>query len=359
MTSRRAVLKAAWAILWQQPLWAIPFALFFGTIEGSSWRIYVLSFKVSLVFAYVIRCALVALELFVISRFHACPPEGRRLPVPTGIALFGGTSVAASYVAAGIIHFTLIPWFLGTPRNVVISGMFSLVFSVLIGGVIYAYHFYHDAVARARAVEAMRVELAQAELRALRAQVNPHFLFNTLNTIAALIPLDPPAAEDTTARLAEVFRYALRSSDRELAPFGDELAFLRSYLEIERTRFGARLRIEESIEPGLEAVLVPSLLLQPVVENAVRHGIAPRPEGGTVRLTARREGGNLVVEVADDGPGLDPDAEPAGTGFGLHSVRERMRAGGQADGLTIDTAPGRGTRVRVSMPLETHPAGSN
>src|SRR5262249_19636433 len=154
----------------------------------------------------------------------------------------------------------------------------------------------------------------------------PHFLFNTLNTIASLIHSNPAGAEDTTTRLADVFRYTLRASEREHARLGDELEFLRAYLDIERTRFGGRLRIEDAIAPGLESQLVPCLLLQPLVENAVRHGVSQRAEGGTVRITARRESDHLVIEVADDGPGFDGRGVPGGTGFGLHSVRERLRA---------------------------------
>jgi two-component system LytT family sensor kinase len=222
----------------------------------------------------------------------------------------------------------------------------------LFGGIAYAMHFYRESMARARAVEAMRIELARAELRALRAQLQPHFLFNTLNSIASLIPSNPVAAEEMTTRLADIFRYALKASEREQAPLGEELAFLRAYLDIERARFGERLAVEERIEPGLEAVLVPTLLLQPLVENAVRHGVASRPAGGRLVLEAARSGDGLVLVVADDGPGFDPAApgDPSGNGFGLHSVRERLRAAGLPDALAIDTAPGGGTRVTVTFP---------
>jgi sensor histidine kinase YesM len=211
---------------------------------------------------------------------------------------------------------------------------------------------YHDlALERARAVEQTRAELAQAELRALRAQINPHFLFNTLNSIASLVISDPRAAEDMTTRLADLFRYTLRASEREHSTLGAELDFLRAYLQIERMRFGDRLRLQESIEPGLETLQVPSLLLQPLVENAVRYAVGPSAEGARIDLGARRVDERLVLEVADDGPGLDETRPVSGTGFGLHAVRERLRAAGYDGALEIDTAPGKGTRIRITLPI--------
>ena len=358
----RALLK----VVWQAPIWAIPFALFFGTLFGDSFKGYVGAYKISLVFALTIRLTLIALEFGIRRRMRR---DGRRgLSFPVEAALILSSSVLASYLAAFIVDRTLMPGFLGSPRMFAVNGMFAFLFTVLIAGIAYAIHFYNESLARARAVEAIRAELAQAELRALKAQVQPHFLFNTLNTIAALIPTDPRAAEEMTTRLAEVFRYALSSSERETAPLSEELAFARGYLDIERARFGNRLAVVTEIEPGLEHVLVPSLLLQPVVENAVRHGIAPRPEGGTIRLQAAREGSRLRLTVEDDGPGIDPAAvarlsgattetprAPGGRGFGLFSVRERLRANGSSDALTIESPPGGGTRVSLRLPLSPVP----
>jgi signal transduction histidine kinase len=338
--------------LWQQPLYAIPFALFFGVIYGGNWQTFVMAYKFSLIFAYTIRITLELLEAFLLPRLRRGGPAGR-VPLKFEILMYAVGSMGASYVAAAIIHFTLLPGMLGSMRSVLINGAFALVFSLLFGGIAYAMHFYRESMARARAVENMRVELAQAELRALRAQLQPHFLFNTLNSIASLIPSNPRAAEEMTTRLAEVFRYALRASDRESAPLGEELDFLRAYLDIERARFGARLRVEERIEPGLEALAVPTLLLQPVVENAVRYGVATRPEGGHVLIEARRVGDQLVLAVEDDGPGFDPAGPGAadGHGFGLHSVRERLRAQGLPDSLAIQSGPRGGARVVVTLPL--------
>jgi signal transduction histidine kinase len=353
--------RSLWKAVWQTPIWALPFAIFFGTLFGGTFKGYLGAYKISLVFAVTIRIALIALEFGLRRRM-------KRRSLPIEIALIISTSILASYVAAYIVHRTLMPGILGSPQAFAINGMFAILFTVLIAGIAYAMHFYHESLARARAVEAIRAELAQAELRALKAQVQPHFLFNTLNSIAALIPSDPRAAEEMTTRLAEVFRYALSSSERETAPLSEELAFARGYLDIERARFGNRLSVVTEIEPGLEHIQVPSLLLQPVVENAVRHGIAPRAEGGTIRLTAAREGTRLRLTVEDDGPGIDPSAvarlsgasaeiarAPGGRGFGLFSVRERLRANGSEDALTIESPPGGGTRVSIRLPLSPVP----
>jgi len=339
-------------MLWRQPLWAIPFALFFGTLYGGNVRAYWGAYLVSLVFSYFAGVAIWT------GRYLVVPRLPRRRGRPGGDALeislvYGVLTLAGAYAAAIVVHFTLVPRFLGNARAVLVTGMFSALFIALFVGINLAIAYHRLALERARAVEQMRAELAQAELRALRAQIHPHFLFNTLNSIASLIGSQPRAAEDVTMRLADLFRYTLRASEREQSTLGQELAFLRDYLEIEHVRFGDRLKVEEDIEPGLEQALVPSLLLQPLVENAVRYAIGARAEGGVLRIGARRDANQLRLEVADDGPGFDEGAPPSGTGFGLHAVRERLRAAGLPDALKIESTPGRGVRVTVTLPLES------
>jgi two-component sensor histidine kinase len=347
----RTPLQGLLRMLVLQAIWAIPFAIFFGTLFGTTLAAYVQAYKMSLIFAYSVGLALWATRHFIEPRLGTDDELDDRGWVIgawyTGMALF------ASYVAATIIHFTVQPGFLGGWRAFAVTSMFSLVFVGLFSGISMARVFYLKAVQRARAVEQTRAELAQAELRALRAQIHPHFLFNTLNTIAALIADQPEAAEETTTRLADVFRYTLRASDREHSRFGDELDFLRAVLSIERRRFGDRLRVVEAIEPGLESLLVPSLLLQPLVENAVRHGVSSRLQGGTVTLGARRDGDRLLVTIEDDGPGFEAAAPSRGAGFGLHSVRERLRVAGPPHDLVIESPPGGGTRIRVTLPVTT------
>lgn len=178
-----------------------------------------------------------------------------------------------------------------------------------------------------------------AQLRALTARLNPHFLFNSLNTVASLIPEQPDAAEDLTVELAELYRSVLSATKKASHPLEEELAIVRHYLEIEQRRFGSRLRFELSVEAD-RTLEVPALILQPLVENAIKHGIARRAEGGTVVVRARTEGDALLLTVEDDGPG--PDVEPAdGTRSGLETCRSRLRLlYGDAGRLSLK---GRGT----------------
>ena len=345
--------RALLSTLWQQPLYAIPFALFFGTLYGARFEAYVTAFKLSLVFAFTIRLSIVALVIWGLPVLRRRFPHGGRLPIGIEGPSYAAASIVGSGVAALIIHRFLLPGFLGSPRAIAVSGAYTVLFTITFSGIAYAIAFYRESMARARAIETMRVELAEAELRALRAQVQPHFLFNTLNTIAALVRVNPAEAEETITRLADVFRYSLRASEHAHSRLEDELNFVRSYLDIERTRFGDRLRITEHIDAGLGGLAVPSLLLQPLVENAVRYAVAPRTEGGTVGLAARREGDLLVLEVSDDGPGMNATTSESGTGFGLHSVRERLRAAGPPHALNIESVPGQGTRIRVTLPIPT------
>jgi sensor histidine kinase YesM len=354
----RTALQGWLALLWRQPLWAILFALFFGTLYGGGAFTYWLAYKISVVFAYAIGHAIWFTAYFIEPRCR--DPLGEDVePGDWRIgAWYVGMATLGSFVAAILVHFFLFRGFLDNWRSWVASGLYTLLFVALFTGINFARVFYLRAVDRAKAVERARAELAQAELRALRAQIHPHFLFNALNSIAALIAVNPREAEDTTTELAEAFRYALRASERDTVRLGEELEFLRTVLSIERTRFGDRLRVIEEVEPGTEALLVPSLLLQPLVENAVRHGLAPRPQGGTLRIGARRDGALLQLSVEDDGAGMDGVAPARGEGFGLRSVRERLRLAGPPHAIEIESAPGRGTRVRLTLPLVESAAGA-
>ncbi len=337
--------------LWTTPLIAVPFAIFFGTLYGRGWESYLLAYKVSLVFTVVIGYAGVLLDEIADRNSERLEDLFPTQPWAGKSAHYMIGNVVASYVAAFLVNQFVVHDFLGSPRAWVVSGLFTILFVLLFGGLFAARGYYRVAQERGAAVERVRGELARAELRALRAQINPHFLFNTLNTIAALIAENPRAAEDVVTQLADVFRYALTSAEHETSRLGDELAFVRAYLQIEGVRLGERLHVDERVEPGLDAVRVPSLLLQPLVENAVRYAVAPRTEGGRIGLEVRREGDRLVLVVEDDGPGLDPDAAPSGHGLGLASVRDRLRLAGEGHTLNVDTAPGRGTRFTIGLPL--------
>ncbi len=198
----------------------------------------------------------------------------------------------------------------------------------------------------------LKIELLarEARLQALRLQIQPHFLFNTLNAISTLVSESRNAdANRMISRLADFLRLTLERADTTSVPLSDEIEFARNYLEIEQARFGDRLRVEISIAPGLDAVRVPSLLLQPLIENAVRHAIVPRESGGTLRVIARAENGQLVLEVHDDGPGL---GDSPGRGVGLRNTRQRLQESyGSSAALTFGSSPLGGLLVSVSIPL--------
>lgn len=337
-------------LVWKPLLWAVPFALFFGTLYGGSAGSYWSAFRISVVFSYSIRVCITLACWALLPRVRAAQRDRTRDWMPEA-AVFTGASLAGSMLAVLVVDRFVAQGFVGGGRTWIVSGLFSLVFTVLIGGLAYARVFYRQALDRAVQIERMRAELAHAEVRVLRAQINPHFLFNTLNAIASLIPDEPRVAEDVVTRLADQFRYALASAERDHQRLGDELAFLRDFLAIERVRVGERLRVVEAVEPGLEHALVPSLLLQPLLENAVRYAVAERAEGGTIRIEARTAGGSLEVVIADDGPGFVPGSPPRGHGVGLESVRERLRLAGPGHAFALHTAPGDGTRVVLTLPL--------
>jgi two-component system LytT family sensor kinase len=214
-----------------------------------------------------------------------------------------------------------------------------------------ALEFERERRERQLREERLQHSLTEAELKALRAQVDPHFLFNTLNTIAELIATDPRKAETMTERLADFFRYTLVKTDRTLTTLRQEIDFVRQYLEIEQVRFGARLRVELTSDPRATQSMVPALILQPLVENALRHGLAPKPEGGSISVSAACEGEFVRLEVADDGVGMSSGFGRR-TGIGLQNVRGRLRTlyGDRAEMKIHSEPPGCGTRVSLLLP---------
>lgn len=196
---------------------------------------------------------------------------------------------------------------------------------------------------------ALATELVQARLQALRMQINPHFFFNTLNTIAALIHDDPHAADRMIVRLSDLLRRSIDRAETQEVPLREEIDFLRSYLDIEQTRFGDRLTVNIEVEPGTEDLMVPFLVLQPLVENAIRHGIEPREEPGHIEIRARRAGHQLELLVKDNGDGLP--AEPAREGIGLTNTRSRlMHLYDEEADFELNNMPGGGLEVRIRIP---------
>jgi two-component system, LytTR family, sensor kinase len=228
----------------------------------------------------------------------------------------------------------------------------------LVVGISYALQAarrLRDGERRAARAEALRVD---AELRALRAQLNPHFLFNTLHSITALVRLDPADGERALEQFAALLRYVLdvnRSRSEEL-PLEEELGFVRTYLSLERLRLGDRLRVTEEIDPEALECLVLAFSLQPLVENAIRHGIAPRAGEGALRISANLMHEQLVLEVADDGGGADGASVAEASGVGLSAVRQRLQTRwGSSARMEIVTAPRNGFLVRITVPAITTP----
>jgi two-component system LytT family sensor kinase len=194
-------------------------------------------------------------------------------------------------------------------------------------------------------------QVTEAELRALRAQVNPHFLFNSLNTIADLTVRDPARAEAMTVRLASVFRHVLAHSARPLTTVRDELAFLRTYLYIEEVRFGERLQVSIEAAPEVESAPIPSLILQPLVENALKHGLGPKVGVGHLWIRAALDRADILLTVEDDGEGLRPTGDSQGVGLANISDRLRTLYGGRA-AVTLERREEGGARATVRIPKD-------
>jgi two-component system LytT family sensor kinase len=218
-----------------------------------------------------------------------------------------------------------------------------------------AIDFYRSA--RDRELEASKLEtqLARAHLQALEMQIQPHFLFNTLNSISELVHEDPRAADRTITRLGDLLRMAIDREAGQEVPLRRELDFVGAYLDIERTRFHDRLSVEVSVDPEALDALVPNLVLQPLVENAVRHGVGPRARAGHITVTACRDGGLLRLVVRDDGRGLSPRMRER---VGIGNTRTRLRQlYGDAHRFELVDAPEGGVIAMVEIPFRPSSEG--
>jgi two-component system LytT family sensor kinase len=198
--------------------------------------------------------------------------------------------------------------------------------------------------------------LLHARMAALQNQVNPHFLFNTLNSISSLVRFDPDKARDVISKLATILRRLLNSSEA-FSPLREELEFIDNYLDIEVVRFGRdKLRVVKELDPASLDVVVPSMLLQPLIENSIKHGLAPKVEGGSIFLRSRVTDSRLIIEVEDDGVGIGGNESrgngSSGMGIGMANVSERLQVlYGDTARMTIDSHDGKGTLVRIRLPL--------
>ncbi len=298
----------------------------------------------------------------------------RRFPVERGrrvgrILLHAGTGVAVAALARAwtvALRSTLLPEPAGAGAADPVREVLRLHFldELIVYSAVLAAGFARDYFLRlqARQREAARLEteaarlqtqLAEARLAALRMQLNPHFLFNTLNGISALVERDPAEVRRLIARLGELLRYALEGAADEEVPLDEELGFLRRYLEIVRARFQGKLEVEEEVAPAALPARVPSLILQPLVENAVEHGIARGGNGGRIEIRAERRGGRLLLTVRDTGPPVAHLPVPGeGGGVGLANTRARLQAMYGADAaLRLRRADGAGLVAEIELPF--------
>jgi two-component system LytT family sensor kinase len=295
--------------------------------------------------------------------------------VESGRASWVATHFAGAAVFAGM-YALFTSWLVAGERSVMHPGQiltfsylirnywlhYTVVYLVMYWLVVFAHlgwQYYLRYQEREVETAQLQRELVEARLEALRMQLNPHFLFNTLHAISGLIHESPEAADRIIARLSELLRLTLDQTKPQEVPLSEEMAFLDRYLEIEQTRFAERLRIEKQISPEAQQALVPYLILQPLVENAIRHGIEPREEMGLLQICARRNDGRLELRVRDNGNGLAGKEDPPGQeGIGLSNTRSRLgHLYGKNFRLELASAEGGGLEARVEIPFRTSKTG--
>jgi len=283
---------------------------------------------------------------------------------PRNLLLHLGLSIVLSFVVlSAAVPLT---WYLGYPnlvRNPTLLALyrnsaFSIYYlhqgltiywtTVVVAHAIKYYRGLREGEARTSQLAA---QLAQAQLQALKMQIHPHFLFNTLNSIAALLHKDIEAADRMIARLGDFLRLTLKRSDAQIIDFEQELEFLKCYLDIEHTRFADRLIVKIEVEPQTLGFMVPNLILQPIVENAIRHGVARKTSSGSIIIRGFRKNGRLVMQVEDNGPGLTYDTNGSLSGIGLNNTRARLeRCYGENYDLNVTNGVERGVVVTLEIP---------
>ena len=224
-------------------------------------------------------------------------------------------------------------------------------------GIRYANDYYHKYRERELRASQLEARLAQTKLQVLKMQLHPHFLFNTLNAISELVYRDPEIAEQMITNLSDLLRISLDNVGVQEVPLQQELDFLNKYLEIEQTRFHDRLQLHLEIDPDTLDASIPNMILQPLVENAIKHGIGPRSSGGRIEIAAHRENGTLHVRISDDGRGL-PNGEQAALreGVGLANTRARLaHLYGSQHNFEMISSPHTGLTLELEIPFRTEP----
>lgn len=334
-------LRRSW---WVLLLIAAALTLLMVDLDSSPRRL-VLGFVVNLVVATGIGGTTSALYIFVLERLE--------FPARWWSWLVHAVAVAIGVVVGTELSLLALRPLLDRPDSMEIRvGIWQV--GAVVSTLVLAFGFTYERLrehARQTELTAERAqrELLRAQLDNLHARLDPHFLFNSLNTVAALIEEDPQKAVAAVERLSALLRYSLEGTRREAVALSREVDAIEGFLEIERLRYGERLRSSIEVDPEVATFEVPPLLLQPLVENAVRHGVGRRRDGGTVQVRARREADRVWIEVADDGLG---SGEPGGTQLGEATVRERLRlAYGEASSFESGPDPEGGYRVSIALPV--------
>lgn len=265
-------------------------------------------------------------------------------------------AIVVAYAKVSLDAYTL-PLVTGSSYRIrgINEGYSNFVTYIILAGLVMGAGYYTKFRERALRASQLEARLAQARLSALQMQLHPHFLFNTLNSISALMHRDVEAADRMLARLSELLRLTLEAGDEPEIPLRRELEFLDRYLEIEKVRFGPRLHVQQEIDPETLDAQVPNFLLQPLVENAIRHGIAPHARPGRIDLRFRRRDDRLQVEVADNGAGLSvAQTRAVREGVGLANIRARLRElYGEDHRLELRNGTEAGLVVALEIPFRT------
>jgi two-component system, LytTR family, sensor kinase len=272
------------------------------------------------------------------------------LPITTVSVYLFGTVLALLGLEAWRVVFN-VQTILGALRSMF---LWSWLVYWLIVGAWQAYSYYQRYLSSEIRTERLERLFSETRLNALRTQLDPHFLFNALNTISSHVERDPRLARAMIEHLGDLLRLSLESKDRQIVPLAEEMAFLDHYLAIQKIRFGDNVQFDMRIASDVKYAPVPSLFIQPLVENAIRHGISRRASGGLVAVSARRVDGRLEIRVIDDGVGLPPGWRlETSAGLGLSVTRDRI-AGLYPDGtsrFTVNRGVGGGTEVAIVLPL--------
>ncbi len=299
-------------------------------------------------------------------------PDFLRRPLNLTIVLIG--TIVAVWATLAAPRFNSINYWITRAYEAAYLAAAGILLGLGVAAAVYTHSRMRREVEEHRIREAVLRETAlKAQLKALQAQINPHFLFNAFNALAELTHDDPDRAEELIGDLAFLLRYSLRSSAVDTVPLAQELEAVERYLRVERARFGRRLRVEQSVDPGATQVLIPGLILQPLVENAVQHAVAPRPEGGLVSISVKNESEIVRITVEDDGPGLPDEVRDklggfvavaalagigravesgtAGAGGGLGNVQKRLALSYRgAARMTVTKGKSGGSVIEIEVP---------